>query len=50
MESGRVVFKGTATELLAHQDIQEFYLGGSASQTRSYRNIRQYSRKRRWWG
>jgi branched-chain amino acid transport system ATP-binding protein len=50
MESGRVVFKGTASELLAHQDIQEFYLGGSTSQTRSYRNIRQYSRKRRWWG
>jgi branched-chain amino acid transport system ATP-binding protein len=50
IEAGRVVFKGTVGELLEHQDIKEFYLGGSASQTRSYRNVRQYSRKRRWWG
>jgi len=50
MEGGRVVFKGTAGELLEHQDIKEFYLGGSATEARSYRNIRQYSRKRRWWG
>jgi branched-chain amino acid transport system ATP-binding protein len=50
MEGGRVVFKGTAAELLQHQDVKEFYLGGSATEARSYRNIRQYSRKRRWWG
>jgi branched-chain amino acid transport system ATP-binding protein len=50
IEAGRVVFKGTVGELLEHQDIKEFYLGGSASETRSYRNVRQYSRKRRWWG
>jgi branched-chain amino acid transport system ATP-binding protein len=50
IEAGRVVFKGTVGELLEHQDIKEFYLGGSVSETRSYRNVRQYSRKRRWWG
>jgi branched-chain amino acid transport system ATP-binding protein len=50
MESGRVVFKGPVAELLEHQDIKEFYLGGSANDARSYRNVRQYSRKRRWWG
>jgi branched-chain amino acid transport system ATP-binding protein len=50
MESGRVVFKGPVGELLEHQDIKEFYLGGSATEARSYRNVRQYSRKRRWWG
>jgi branched-chain amino acid transport system ATP-binding protein len=51
MESGRVVFKGAVADLLDHQDIKEFYLGGSsASEARSYRNVRQYSRKRRWWG
>jgi branched-chain amino acid transport system ATP-binding protein len=50
MESGRVVFKGSAAELLEHQDIKEFYLGGSGTEVRSYRNVRQYSRKRRWWG
>ncbi len=48
LENGRVVFKGEAEKLLAHQDIREFYLGdGNAG---SYRNIRQYTRKRRWWG
>lgn len=48
LENGRVVFKGETERLLAHQDMREFYLGdGSAG---SYRNIRQYTRKRRWWG
>lgn len=50
MEGGRVVFEGTAADLLRHQDVKEFYLGGSATEVRSYRNVRQYSRKRRWWG
>lgn len=48
LENGRVVFKGEAERLLGHQDMREFYLGdGNAG---SYRNIRQYTRKRRWWG
>lgn len=48
LENGRVVFKGEAQRLLGHQDMREFYLGdGNAG---SYRNIRQYTRKRRWWG
>lgn len=50
MEGGRVVFKGSAASLMRHEDIKEFYLGGSGEQTRSYRDLRQYSRKRRWWG
>lgn len=50
MESGRVVFSGTREELLDHGDIREFYLGaGSASDSGSYRNIKQYRRTRRWW-
>ena len=48
MESGRVVFKGEAKKLLEHQDMKQFYLGDR--QTGGYRNIRQYTRKRRWWG
>jgi len=48
MESGRVVFKGEAKRLLEHQDMKEFYLGDR--QAGGYRNIRQYTRKRRWWG
>ncbi|RWI57302.1 MAG: ABC transporter ATP-binding protein [Mesorhizobium sp.] len=50
MEGGRVVFKGSASELLNHEDVKEFYLGGSDDATRSYRDLKQYSRKRRWWG
>ena len=51
MEGGRVVFYGTATELRSHPDVQEFYLGGTGqSDTKSYRKIKQYRRKRRWWG
>jgi branched-chain amino acid transport system ATP-binding protein len=51
MESGRVVFYGEAAELMSHPDVREFYLGGTGqSETRSYRDIKQYRRKRRWWG
>lgn len=49
MENGRVVISGTADELVQHQDVREFYLGGAEGQ-KSYRNVKQYSRKRRWWG
>ena len=50
LEGGRVVFNGEPEKLLHHQDIREFYLGGSDEKTRSYRELRQYARKRRWWG
>jgi branched-chain amino acid transport system ATP-binding protein len=51
MESGRVVFYGAAGELMNHPDVREFYLGGTGkTDTKSYRDIKQYRRKRRWWG
>lgn len=51
MESGRVVFSGKAGELLSHPDVREFYLGGAGQvENKSYRNVKQYRRKRRWWG
>jgi len=50
LEGGRVVFKGVCAKLMEHQDIKEFYLGGAEGKTRSYRDLRQYARKRRWWG
>lgn len=51
MESGRVVFSGKARELLSHPDVREFYLGGAGQvENKSYRNVKQYRRKRRWWG
>ena len=49
MEGGRVVHSGKASELISHPDIREFYLGGSHAQAKSYRDIKQYRRKRRWW-
>lgn len=53
MENGRVVFAGESEELLSHGDIQEFYLGARAESdedARSYRDVKQYRRTRRWWG
>lgn len=51
MESGRVVFSGKAAELLSHPDVREFYLGGAGQiENKSYRDVKQYRRKRRWWG
>ena len=51
MESGRVVFYGKAAQLMTHPDVREFYLGGAGqSESKSYRDIKQYRRKRRWWG
>ena len=51
MESGRIVFSGKAAELLSHPDVREFYLGGAGqAENKSYRDIKQYRRKRRWWG
>jgi len=50
MEGGRVVYSGKASELMSHPDVREFYLGSSQAHAKSYRDIKQYRRKRRWWG
>lgn len=51
MESGRIVFYGQAAELMNHPDVREFYLGGAGQiESKTYRDIKQYRRKRRWWG
>jgi branched-chain amino acid transport system ATP-binding protein len=51
MENGRIVFDGDPHRLMNHQDIQEFYLGqGDRETRRSYRDIKQYRRSRRWYG
>lgn len=51
IEDGHIVFDGTPEKLLAHGDIKEFYLGtGEHSDRKSYRDVKQYRRKRRWWG
>lgn len=48
MENGKIVVDGTADELRADRDIQEFYLGMSQSGQRSYRQVKLYRRRKRW--
>jgi branched-chain amino acid transport system ATP-binding protein len=50
MENGRIVLDGTAERLRSHPDIQEFYLGLKSGERRSYREVKQYRRSRRWYG
>jgi branched-chain amino acid transport system ATP-binding protein len=50
MENGRIVLDGTAERLRNHPEIQEFYLGRSGGERRSYRDVKQYRRSRRWYG
>ena len=48
LENGRVVMDGSPDELRAHEDVQEFYLGVAGDQ--GYADLKQYKRRRRWWG
>jgi branched-chain amino acid transport system ATP-binding protein len=50
LENGRVVLDGDRARLGSHQDIQEFYLGQAGGARRSYREVKQYRRSRRWYG
>jgi branched-chain amino acid transport system ATP-binding protein len=51
LENGRTVLDGNAARLKSHADIQEFYLGRtSGGARRSYRDVKQYRRSRRWYG
>jgi branched-chain amino acid transport system ATP-binding protein len=51
LENGRVVLDGPSDRVRGHEDIQEFYLGGStAAGDEGFANLKQYKRKRRWWG
>ena len=49
MESGALVMEGPARELANNSDVKEFYLGiGESGARRSYRNVKQYRRRKRW--
>lgn len=50
MEGGRVVYAGPTSHLLEHRDVRDFYLGVQEENARSYRDVKQYRRSRRWWG
>ncbi|WP_290652864.1 ABC transporter ATP-binding protein [Aquisalimonas sp.] len=49
MESGRVVIDGTPEKLMADDDVREFYLGsGAGGESKSYREVKHYKRRKRW--
>jgi branched-chain amino acid transport system ATP-binding protein len=50
MENGRIVFDGPREKLLSHEDVREFYLGVKDDKRKSYRDVKQWRRSRRWWG
>ncbi len=51
MENGRIVLDDAASNLRQNEDIKEFYMGLSAvGETKSYREVKHYKRRKRWLG
>lgn len=51
MENGRIVFEGESTKIVENEDFREFYLGILDDDVaRSYRDVKQYEKKKRWFG
>jgi branched-chain amino acid transport system ATP-binding protein len=48
LENGRVVLDGDAQALKDNEDVKEFYLGVSAGERRSFRDVKHYRRRKRW--
>jgi branched-chain amino acid transport system ATP-binding protein len=48
MEQGKIVLEGTASELAENEDVKEFYLGGSGSERRRFKNLKSFRRRKRW--
>jgi len=48
LENGRVVMDGDAKALAENEDVKEFYLGVSGDNRRSFREVKQYRRRKRW--
>ncbi len=49
MENGRIVLEGEPDKLRANEDVKEFYLGGGGEGgAKSYRNLKFYTRRKRW--
>ncbi|MBF0278961.1 MAG: ABC transporter ATP-binding protein [SAR324 cluster bacterium] len=48
MENGRVVMDGDAKELANNEDVKEFYLGMSGENRKSFKNVKNYRRRKRW--
>ena len=50
LENGRVVLDGTGAELRENADVKEFYLGIASGERQSFRDVKQYKRRKRWLG
>ena len=48
LENGRVVMDGDARHLRENEDVKEFYLGISTGGKKSFRDIKNYRRRKRW--
>jgi branched-chain amino acid transport system ATP-binding protein len=48
LENGRVVLEGTSTSLSENEDVKEFYLGISSGGRKSFRETKNYRRRKRW--
>ncbi|MBU0750539.1 MAG: ABC transporter ATP-binding protein [Gammaproteobacteria bacterium] len=48
LENGRVVMEGKADDLRNNEDVKEFYLGISSEGRKSFRDVKNYRRRKRW--
>ena len=48
LENGRVVMEGTAESMRDNEDVKEFYLGISGEGRKSFKDVKQYRRRKRW--
>jgi branched-chain amino acid transport system ATP-binding protein len=48
MENGRIVMEENAEELMENEDVKEFYLGISKEGKKSFRDVKNYRRRKRW--
>ena len=48
LENGRIVMDGEAKYLRENEDVKEFYLGLSSGRRKSFRDVKNYRRRKRW--
>ena len=48
LENGRVVMEGTTESMRDNEDVKEFYLGISGEGRQSFKDVKQYRRRKRW--
>ena len=47
-DSGRIVLDGEARVLRENEDVKEFYLGVGSGDRKSFRDVKSYKRRKRW--